>query len=84
MDGSLWRCTHLIHGGEECSVTVEQKDMEEHLRMNHSLNVERPAEVMSMFVLVRTALVPRGPGRRGAVDDQTPKMFEFHEKRYGD
>ena len=81
MDGSLWRCTHVVTNGEECSVMVEQKNMESHLLDAHSLKVERPADVIARFVLAWTALVGRGTGRRGSTDDQTLEMFEFHEKR---
>lgn len=78
MDGSEWRCTHRIVGAggysEECSVTMTQQDMEEHLRVTHRLNPQTPDDVRTFFVLVRS-VDPRGPGRRGKVEDQTMEMF---------
>ena len=65
----------------ECDATMEQGFMEDHLRRDHKQKVEKPTDVMSQFVLVRTALVGRGPGRRGKVDDETMQMFEFAEHR---
>ena len=65
----------------ECDTQLEQADLEDHLRRDHKQKVEKPTDVMSQFVLVRTAIVARGPGRRGKVEDETPVMFEFEEKR---
>lgn len=82
MDGSLWRCTRVSPPADECGTTVEQKDMEAHLTREHRVKATSPEQVMSNFVFVRTALVGRGPGRKGTVDDTTEDMFpEWKDER---
>jgi len=74
MDGSLWRCTRLVTA-DECGTVVEQKDMEDHLRVDHRVKATSPEQVLANFVFIRTALVGRGPGRKGTVPDSTEDMF---------
>jgi len=86
VEGSLWRCVVFVfdehtRSRHECDTQLEQADLEDHLRHTHKMPVERPADAMDKFVLVRTSIIGRGPGRRGKVEDETIMMFEFEEKR---
>lgn len=78
MDGSQWRCTHRMVGeaghSVECDIVITQQDMEEHLKVSHRLSPTNPEHVRSFFVLVRS-VDPRGPGRRGTIEDHTMEMF---------
>ena len=77
VENSVWRCTvpmtNSVTG--ECDTLLIQQDMEEHLRRDHLKAPTTPADVVQHFVLIRTAEISRGPGRRKAVKDQTEPMF---------
>ena len=78
VENSIWRCTVPSRTSEtgECDATVIQQEMEEHLRRDHKRRLLSPGDVIPFFVLVRTAEVPRGPGRRGKIEDETMTMFD--------
>lgn len=77
VENSVWRCTWPTPASEtgECDATLIQQDMEDHLLRTHRFGASNPLDVVAHFVLVRTAEIARGPGRRKATKDQTEPMF---------
>jgi hypothetical protein len=79
VENSIWRCTFPVKASitGTCDALMVQQEMEKHLKSDHGYSTIRsPMEVLEQFVLIRTAEVPRGPGRRGKVEDETLPMFE--------
>lgn len=83
VEGSEWRCIARSLESETgtCDVVVEQTLMEEHLRREHRRSLLSPGDVIAGFVLVRGAPARGKPPGLGKIDDQTPTMFDFEEKR---
>jgi hypothetical protein len=80
---SQWRCTVRVLGSEtgECDAVVVQRDLEDHLRMEHRIKARTPQQAIEHFVLTRSSDLGRGPGRRPAVKDDTMEMFTREDFR---